>query len=150
MTGTGVQREQDRPAPCLQEASILIRETVHPQETSTSLISGNESAMEKIHSFTGDRVSGGAEVLEGKRSGEGLSEKVAFELWMTVWHLFSSACSAHFKSFLLAFWRCRRACGILVPQSWIKPVPPELETWSYKHGTAREVLTCSINVMVKH
>ena len=80
MTGTGVQSEQDRPAPCLQEASILVRDTVHPQETNMSLISDNESAMEKIHNFTGDRVSGGAALLEGKGSGEGLSEKAAFEL----------------------------------------------------------------------
>ena len=83
MTGTGAQREQDRPAPCLQEASILVRDIVHPQETNMSLIS-DERAMEEIHNFIGDRVSGGAGLLEGKGSREGLFEKVAFELWMTV------------------------------------------------------------------
>lgn len=65
VTGAGVQSEQDRPAPCLQEASVLVRDTVHPQETSMPLISDNESAMEKIHSCTGDRV-----LLEGKGSGK--------------------------------------------------------------------------------
>lgn len=70
VTGAGVQSEQDRPAPCLQEASVLVRDTVHPQETSMSLVSDNESAMEKIHHCTGDRVSGGAGLLEGKGSGK--------------------------------------------------------------------------------
>lgn len=79
MTGSGVQSEQDRPAPCLQEASILVRDIVRPQETNMSLIS-DERAMEKIHNFIGDRASGGAGFLEGKGSREGLFEKVAFEL----------------------------------------------------------------------
>ena len=31
------------------------------------------------------------------------------------------------------------ACGILVSQPGIKPVPPALEAWSLNHWTAREV-----------
>ena len=31
------------------------------------------------------------------------------------------------------------ACGILVPQPGIKPVPPAVEAWSLNHWTTREV-----------
>ena len=31
------------------------------------------------------------------------------------------------------------ACGLLVPQPGIEPVPPAVETWSLKHWMAREV-----------
>ena len=31
------------------------------------------------------------------------------------------------------------ACGLLVPQTGIKPVPPAVEVWSLNHWTAREV-----------
>ena len=34
-------------------------------------------------------------------------------------------------------------CGILVPQSRIKPAPPALEAWSVNHWTATEGPTCS-------
>ena len=29
-------------------------------------------------------------------------------------------------------------CGILVPRSWIKPVPPVVEVWNPNHWTTRE------------
>ena len=31
-------------------------------------------------------------------------------------------------------------CSILVPQPEMEPMPPEVEAWSLKHWTAREVL----------
>ena len=31
------------------------------------------------------------------------------------------------------------ACGILVPQLGIEPMPPALETWSFNHWTSMEV-----------
>ena len=31
------------------------------------------------------------------------------------------------------------ACGILVPQPGIEPVPPAVESWSPNHWTAREL-----------
>ena len=37
------------------------------------------------------------------------------------------------------FWSPRAACGILVPQPEIKPVPPALGAQSLNHWTAREV-----------
>ena len=40
---------------------------------------------------------------------------------------------------LLFFWLCRLACGILVPQPGIEPVPPAVEAQSRNHWTAREV-----------
>ena len=41
----------------------------------------------------------------------------------------------------LSFLPHHAACGILVPQPWIKPMPPAVEAWSPKHWTAREVLS---------
>ena len=41
--------------------------------------------------------------------------------------------------FHLFFWSCRVACGILVPQPGIKPVPPALEAQSVNHWTTRGV-----------
>ena len=35
-------------------------------------------------------------------------------------------------------WSVLWACGILVPQPGIKPVPPKVEAWSPNHWTARE------------
>ena len=40
---------------------------------------------------------------------------------------------------LFIFWPCQVACGILVPQPGIKPVPTALRSWSLNHQTAREV-----------
>ena len=40
--------------------------------------------------------------------------------------------------FFFFFWPCHTACGILVPQPGIKPVPPALEAQSSNHWTARE------------
>ena len=36
------------------------------------------------------------------------------------------------------------ACGILVPQPGIRPVPPAMKVWSPNHGTTREFLIISI------
>ena len=41
--------------------------------------------------------------------------------------------------FYLVFWPCRAACGILVPQPGIEPVPAVLVAQSLNHWTAREV-----------
>ena len=42
--------------------------------------------------------------------------------------------------FVLFFWPCCVACGILVPWPGIEPVPPALEAEGLNHWTAREVL----------
>ena len=39
------------------------------------------------------------------------------------------------------FWQHRKACGILVPQPGMEPVPPAAEAQSPNHWTAREVPT---------
>ena len=39
----------------------------------------------------------------------------------------------------LYIWQHHLACGILVPQSVIKPTPPEVESQSLNHWAAREV-----------
>ena len=41
--------------------------------------------------------------------------------------------------FVFFFQLCHTACGILVPQSWIKSMCPALEMWNLNHWTAREV-----------
>ena len=41
--------------------------------------------------------------------------------------------------FIFYFWPCHVACGILVPQPGIEPVPPAMEARSPNHQTAREV-----------
>lgn len=109
---------------------LLVRDTVHPQETSMPLISDNESAMEKIHHCTGDRVSGGAGLLEGKGSGKASLRRRRLSSERLWEHFFSSACLPHFKSFILSIWQGCRACRILVPQSWIKPSSPGVEMQS--------------------
>ena len=43
-----------------------------------------------------------------------------------------------FLTAVLLFWGCCVACGILVPQPGIQPVPPAVEAWSPNHWTARE------------
>ena len=44
------------------------------------------------------------------------------------------------RTFLfLFFWLHHVACGILVPQPGIEPMPPALEEWSLNHWTAQEV-----------
>ena len=45
-----------------------------------------------------------------------------------------------FVLFLFLFFFCM-ACGILVPQPGIRPMPPALEAWSPDHWTTREVLS---------
>ena len=41
---------------------------------------------------------------------------------------------------IFIFSPCRVACGILVPQPGIEPVPPAVKAWSLNHWTTREVL----------
>ena len=47
--------------------------------------------------------------------------------------------------FLLIFWLCHRACGIIVPWLRTKPMPPVLEARSPNQWTAREVLPFFFN-----
>ena len=42
-------------------------------------------------------------------------------------------------SFFFFFWLYQMACGLLVLQSGIKPVPLAVEAWSFNHWTAGEV-----------
>ena len=44
----------------------------------------------------------------------------------------------HLLSFF-SFWLCCEACGILVPQSGIEPMPLAMEAQSPNHWTAREL-----------
>ena len=48
-------------------------------------------------------------------------------------------CQLGFIFFLLFFWPCCVACGILVPRLGIKPMFPAVEVQSPNHWTAREV-----------
>ena len=41
--------------------------------------------------------------------------------------------------FFFSFWPRQAACGNLVPQPGIEPMPPAAEAWSLNHWTAREV-----------
>ena len=50
----------------------------------------------------------------------------------SLWHLYKN----YFNFFY--FWSCYMACGILVPHSGIKPVPPALEAWSLNHWITRK------------
>ena len=43
------------------------------------------------------------------------------------------------KFFFLVFWLCPMACGILVPQPGIEPMPPASEVCSLNHWIATEV-----------
>lgn len=43
------------------------------------------------------------------------------------------------QKFLILFWSCHVACGILVPQPGMKLMPPEVETRSLNHWIFREV-----------
>ena len=47
------------------------------------------------------------------------------------------------------FWPHSTACGILVPQPGIEPVPPALEAQSLNHWTAREVPIVSFSLDFK-
>ena len=46
----------------------------------------------------------------------------------------------YFFFLIFIFWLCHVACGILVTQPGIKPVPPALEAWSLNHWTAKKSL----------
>ena len=48
----------------------------------------------------------------------------------------------HNTSNTLIFWRCRVACGILVSQTGIEPVPPAREARNLNHWATKEVPTC--------
>ena len=51
----------------------------------------------------------------------------------------TAACSVDFVlCFSIFIFGCM-ACGVLVPQSGIEPVPPALEAWSLSHWTSREI-----------
>ena len=50
------------------------------------------------------------------------------QIWKKIWTLF-----------LLFIWLRCAACGTLVPQPGVKPVPPAVEAWSLNHWTTREV-----------
>ena len=43
------------------------------------------------------------------------------------------------QKFLILFWSCHVACGILVPQPGMKLMPPEVEARSLNHWIFREV-----------
>lgn len=48
----------------------------------------------------------------------------------------------------LYFWRCQVACGILVSQTWIEPVPRAWEAWNLNHWATKEVPPCySLNLL---
>ena len=53
-----------------------------------------------------------------------------------------------FKKLLFFFWPHHVACGILVPQPGIKPVPPALGVQSLNHWTSREVHLPILNIAV--
>ena len=65
-------------------------------------------------------------------------------LYFLVSSFFSSAFTF---SFLFVFRPYHLACGILVPQPGIKPVPPALEVWSLNHCTARKVPHLHLNCL---
>ena len=52
--------------------------------------------------------------------------------------------------FFLIFWPYRAACGILVPQPGIEPMPPPVEAQSLNHWTAREAPYLTISTHFLH
>ena len=44
-----------------------------------------------------------------------------------------------FYNDVFVFWLCLTACGILISQPGIEPVPLELEAWSLNHWTSTKV-----------
>ena len=57
---------------------------------------------------------------------------VHVSFWITVVFFFLV------HSFCVFFWLCHTACGILVPQSGIKPVLTAVEVWNLNYWTTRE------------
>ena len=55
-----------------------------------------------------------------------------------IWKL-KNGNNVNIQQWIFFFLLCRAACGILVPQPGIEPVPPALGAWSLNHWTAREV-----------
>ena len=45
-----------------------------------------------------------------------------------------------YKKILIFFWPCPTACGILVPQPGIEPMPPAVEAQCPNHWTVKEFL----------
>lgn len=100
---TGIQSEQDWPAPCFQRVYVLVREIADPQ--------GNKHAPDFRRRWLYEENTQGymkwstwsAGWLEDKGSREGPAEKVAIELWLwrTVKALLSSAYLACFKCYIL-------------------------------------------------
>ena len=76
---------------------------------------------------------------QGSPSSYSISQLVPLLCFLFVLHFF----------FFLIFWPHQVACGILVPQPGIEPVPPAVEAQSLNHRTAREVpVSCILNVFV--
>ena len=61
-----------------------------------------------------------------------------FKVFMSVW-LYREIMLLYPHIFFLTFWSFPMACGILVPQPEIEPIPPALEVQSLNHWTTREV-----------
>ena len=49
------------------------------------------------------------------------------------------------KKFFFLIYAHHEACGILVPQPGVEPMPPAVEAWSLSHWTTREVLHTHTN-----
>ena len=71
---------------------------------------------------------------------------VGFEGWggvtmrATVCNTVLATCLVMLVFVRFFFWPCQAACGILVPQPGIEPVPPALGAQSLSHRTVRDVL----------
>ena len=71
-----------------------------------------------------------------------VSRKPYGDMAKTIGTISGSQSSTHqLCDFFFFFWPCHMACGILVPQPGIAPVPPALEALSLNHWTTREVPT---------
>ena len=57
-------------------------------------------------------------------------------------------CNVFVFYLFILFWPCHTACGILVPQPGIKPMPPAVEAWSRNHWTTGEVPNAIICLFV--
>ena len=56
--------------------------------------------------------------------------------------------TSHITSHIIVFfWPCHVACGILVPQRGVEPVPPAVEVWSPNYWTTREFPGLVISVL---
>ena len=67
-----------------------------------------------------------------------LSQNWKRNLWCKFFEVY--LLSRKVYAFFFFFWLCCMACGVLVLQSGIKPMPSALEVRGFNHWTAREVL----------